>query len=495
MKRIMSVRTVIVLAIVFFLSFNYFLNTSTSTPAHDGTTTCRSVIHVGPGQIYTSIQEAIDNASSGDTIYVENGTYYENIVIPPSMTLSIYGNISKKPIIFGNGTAPGISVFGDSCSLYAINITCMWKNNISGLFIDSEYNHIDHCEVYGYNVAVYLNQSHNSLSNNSLISDEHDLVHSDDLIGYWKMDENTWNGIPGEVRDSSKYGNNGVTKNGLAVGTNGKYSRCGQFDGFNDYIEIENESCFDLDQFTIMGWFNKDSLTYPHAKTILSKSATGGDKFHLILITIISTGVLRAKMGDGNSLIYVDSVQTLQAHTWYHFSVVLSETTFSLYINGKMDAQISRTIDPIDNTAPLRVGWNPNYMSGYCFSGSIDHVKVYKNALLNRDISTNYRNELSCGCYVFSNSNTFINNTITGFCDYAYRLADSSSSNTLLHNTLLHNNPGSCQVLDNGVSNSWNSPSGGNLWSDWHSPDRDSAPGIVDVPYQIDGASGASDQK
>lgn len=36
---------------------------------------------------YTTIQDAIDNASYGDTIFVYNGTYYENVVIHKSIKL------------------------------------------------------------------------------------------------------------------------------------------------------------------------------------------------------------------------------------------------------------------------------------------------------------------------------------------------------------------------------------------------------------------------
>jgi hypothetical protein len=40
----------------------------------------------GPGN-YTSIQSAINDATSGDTVFVYSGTYYENIVIDVSINL------------------------------------------------------------------------------------------------------------------------------------------------------------------------------------------------------------------------------------------------------------------------------------------------------------------------------------------------------------------------------------------------------------------------
>jgi CTP synthase (UTP-ammonia lyase) len=41
-----------------------------------------------PSENYTSIQEAIDNASDGETIYVYNGTYVENISINKQVNIS-----------------------------------------------------------------------------------------------------------------------------------------------------------------------------------------------------------------------------------------------------------------------------------------------------------------------------------------------------------------------------------------------------------------------
>ncbi|RLF52019.1 MAG: hypothetical protein DRN11_01820, partial [Thermoplasmata archaeon] len=52
----------------------------------------------GPGN-YSKIQDAIENASNGDTIFVYSGTYYENVVINKSIDL--IGENVKTTIIDG----------------------------------------------------------------------------------------------------------------------------------------------------------------------------------------------------------------------------------------------------------------------------------------------------------------------------------------------------------------------------------------------------------
>jgi nitrous oxidase accessory protein len=61
----------------------------------------------GPGN-YTTIQDAIDNASNGDTIFVYNGTYHENVLVTKSLT--IIGENKIGTIIDGNGREIGINI-------------------------------------------------------------------------------------------------------------------------------------------------------------------------------------------------------------------------------------------------------------------------------------------------------------------------------------------------------------------------------------------------
>ena len=81
------------------LSIAIALNTSSNPlPIHPNGNTLY-VGGNGPGN-YTTIQDAINNASNGDTIYVFTGTYYENIQI--NKTLNLIGEDKTTTIIDGN---------------------------------------------------------------------------------------------------------------------------------------------------------------------------------------------------------------------------------------------------------------------------------------------------------------------------------------------------------------------------------------------------------
>jgi len=115
------------------------------------------------GADYTRIQDAIDNASTGDKVYVFNGTYYENIVVDKSIKLT--GEDRNSTIIDGSGTGNVIYITAGTVTVNGFTIQnsgigsdragiCIINNNIliskniisnneDGIrLIDSEYTEI-----------------------------------------------------------------------------------------------------------------------------------------------------------------------------------------------------------------------------------------------------------------------------------------------------------------------------------------------------------------
>jgi len=162
---------------------------------------------------YSKIQDAIDNASDGDTVYVYNGTYVENVVVDKSINLT--GEDKGTTIIDGNGT-------GD-----VINITSDWVN-ISGFKIKRSGNYPD--------TGIDISSNHNTIKDNTikynwgglgLISDCNNNIIKGNIISanyygiYFSKSSN--NSIIGNYISNNQYGltliydscGNTVTRNNI----------------------------------------------------------------------------------------------------------------------------------------------------------------------------------------------------------------------------------------------------------------------------------------
>ena len=117
------------------------------------------------GKDYTRIQDAIDNATAGDTVYVFNGTYYENIVV--NKTINLIGE-NRSPwnasVIDGGGIGDVVHV-----SVDRVNISGFTINNSGhvGIEIRSKYNNISGNVISSNEMGIRLDYSnYNHISDN-----------------------------------------------------------------------------------------------------------------------------------------------------------------------------------------------------------------------------------------------------------------------------------------------------------------------------------------
>ncbi len=112
----------------------------------------------GPGN-YTKIQDAIDNASEGDTIFVYTGTYFENILLWKSVNL--IGENRKNTIIFPRNVELNenstIYISVDNCSINGFTINNNnFETDVIGIFIHSSGNMIFDNSILRFKYGVYL---------------------------------------------------------------------------------------------------------------------------------------------------------------------------------------------------------------------------------------------------------------------------------------------------------------------------------------------------
>jgi parallel beta-helix repeat protein len=134
-----------------------------------------SVDDDGPADFH-SIQEAINNASSGDTIFVHVGTYYEHVLI--NKTITLVGEDNKFTIIDGNETGNVVHIKADNVTVENFAIRNSGMDLIyGGILVESSIGDkiINNNVTYNYE-GVRLIFSYSNVVRGNIISNNHDGV-------------------------------------------------------------------------------------------------------------------------------------------------------------------------------------------------------------------------------------------------------------------------------------------------------------------------------
>ncbi|MCL6579255.1 MAG: right-handed parallel beta-helix repeat-containing protein [Candidatus Bathyarchaeota archaeon] len=129
------------------------------------------IVKSEPGTItvpddYPTIQEAINAANEGDTLFVRNGTYYENVVL--NKTLSLIGENRSTTIIDGNNTGSVIWVTTPA----TISGFTIRNARYSGIFVEEKVdgNNISGNIVENNLYGIWLASSIGSTLNDNIVS-------------------------------------------------------------------------------------------------------------------------------------------------------------------------------------------------------------------------------------------------------------------------------------------------------------------------------------
>lgn len=123
---------------------------------------------------YTSIQNAIDNASDGDTIFVYNGIYYETLVI--NKPINLISASKDKTIIHGKNSNSIVLINADNCTINGFKIiNTNSSSEVTGIMIKSSYNTISNNTVLNTAHGVYLSleSKNNTISMNTISNNDY----------------------------------------------------------------------------------------------------------------------------------------------------------------------------------------------------------------------------------------------------------------------------------------------------------------------------------
>ncbi|NAT10009.1 hypothetical protein C4E22_00370 [ANME-1 cluster archaeon AG-394-G06] len=162
------------------------------------------------GADFSVIQEAINNASMGDTIIVHSGVYHEHVYVNKSITLKGI----DYPVVDVNGSGSAITLNADGITFEGFNATnsgSMW--NGAGIRVISGNNTITGNNVRNNSDGISVDSSsNNSITGNNLYNNEYSISLSDSInntITGNNVSNNKYGGI--YLADSSN--NNTITGN------------------------------------------------------------------------------------------------------------------------------------------------------------------------------------------------------------------------------------------------------------------------------------------
>jgi len=204
----------------------------------------RGIFYVGGSgpNNYTKIQDAIDDANNGDTIYVYNGTYYENILI--DKIINLIGENWDNTIVDGGSSGNTIKIIADNVSVTSFTI----QHGGIGVYIFQSSNHsiyknkiIDNWEGIGF-----LQSSGSTISSN--------IISSNFFEGINPVQSSSINILGNTIKENlqgiflSKSGDNNIFGNNIKSNIRGIEIRSSSNNNLiyhNNFINNDEDNAFD----------------------------------------------------------------------------------------------------------------------------------------------------------------------------------------------------------------------------------------------------------
>jgi prepilin-type N-terminal cleavage/methylation domain-containing protein len=229
----------------------------------------------------------------------------------------------------------------------------------------------------------------NSLKNSLLLN----------LISEWRLDENTGTTTADSWSGGSTGNLGGATHLPVwKTGTDCVNGSCLQFDGTEDYVNFGNNSnlSMGLGDATVSLWVRFDNAVPSAAECLVSCGGAGTGSGYRFQRLSGASSQLWCGFTDGTiSYIsaYLSPPGSLTSNTWYNIVVVFNRTSIAQgYINGEKQTGYSLTISGLQGSITNYYNYIIGSHTGasYYFSGKMDEVRVYNEAMPTSQIKEQY---------------------------------------------------------------------------------------------------------
>ena len=190
-----------------------------------------------------------------------------------------------------------------------------------------------------------------------------------------------------------------------------------RFDGTNDYVTFGTSSELGLSQFTIETWFKREGTGVSNTTgsggvtvvPLIAKGAAEADGSNVdanYILGINTTGnVLAADFEDAATGLNhpISGTTAIVNNVWYHAAATYNGTTWSLYLNGNLEATLvvgaftprSDSIQPAGIATMQKSALSPGQL-GF-FAGLMDEVRIWSFARSQAQIQADQYSELTSG--------------------------------------------------------------------------------------------------
>ena len=206
-------------------------------------------------------------------------------------------------------------------------------------------------------------------------------------VGWWRFDAIEGN----QIIDGSGYGNHCTVNGATLVSGLEQLGNALEFAGPVACAAGDNLDCGDdeslalVDEITIEAWVKRSSDA---DGVILEKFAVVGGYG----IRVLAGGNFRFYIVPGQT--NLDSISTVDVQKWYHlaatFNNALASDEMKIYINGKLENQISRAANLGITNQLFAIGSTNDGAGCVHFNGLIDEVRIYERALSAAEIEKHY---------------------------------------------------------------------------------------------------------
>lgn len=211
------------------------------------------------------------------------------------------------------------------------------------------------------------------------------LYLTENLLGYWKCNEASWNGTTNEVVDSSGNSKHGVASGNATTTTGGILGRCGTFDGTGDWVTCSQLALAGTNQISVQAWFKAAAGVFDSIKSITS---TG--EIYVVQGGYPSAGNGRFAINNGTTWYEAPIYNSarLDDGNWHHMIGTYNGATIRLYVDGTEVGTGNARTGNLRTDGPTHIAADAS--DNIPFPGLVDEVAIWDRVLSPTEVSTLY---------------------------------------------------------------------------------------------------------